>query len=62
MVDTKGQQSIVLGTPHSIRIRMIENANESGRTMLFLDSSGDIFINAGGRIHFKSKYFSREIG
>jgi type VI secretion system secreted protein VgrG len=62
MVDTPGKQSVVLGTPNSIRIQMIENTEESGRTMLCLDSSGDIFINAAGRIHFKSKYFSREIG
>jgi uncharacterized protein involved in type VI secretion and phage assembly len=62
MVDKEGQQAIVLGTPHSIRIMMIEGCKETGGTMLCLDSSGDIFLNAGGRIHFKCAHFSREVG
>jgi uncharacterized protein involved in type VI secretion and phage assembly len=63
MVDKEGQQAIVLGTPHSVRIMLLEGVKDAkGGTMLCLDSSGDIFINAGGRIHFQAKYFSREIG
>jgi uncharacterized protein involved in type VI secretion and phage assembly len=62
MVDKDGHQSIVLATPN-LRILMIEGCDGTkGRNMLCLDSSGDIFINAAGRIHFKSKYFSREVG
>jgi type VI secretion system secreted protein VgrG len=62
MVDKEGQQAMVLGTPHSIRIMMLEGCKETGGTMLCLDSSGDIFLNAAGRIHFKCAHFSREVG
>ncbi|HUA21506.1 MAG TPA: phage baseplate assembly protein V [Bryobacteraceae bacterium] len=63
--DKKDQESIVLATPHTIRIQLIEGATapNSQGAMLVLESSGDIFFSApNGRIHFKSKYFSREVG
>jgi type VI secretion system secreted protein VgrG len=64
MVDTKGQEAIVLATPGSIRVALINKANETGRETLLLESSaGDIIFNApNGRIHFCAQHFSREIG
>lgn len=64
MVDKKGQESIVLATPGSIRVALITKANETGRETLLLESSvGDIIFNApSGRVHFCCKHFSREVG
>jgi type VI secretion system secreted protein VgrG len=64
MVDKPGKESIVIGTPNSIRVALIANANETNRETLLLESSkGDIILNAPeGRIHFHSKYLSREVG
>jgi uncharacterized protein involved in type VI secretion and phage assembly len=65
MVDKKGRESIVLATPHTIRVKLIEGAtaNNPAGAMLVLESTGDIFLSApNGRIHFRSKYFSREVG
>lgn len=64
MVDKKGKESIVLSTPNSVKVALIENATETGREALVLQvDEGDIILNAPqGRIHFYSKYFSREIG
>ncbi len=63
MVDKKGQESIVLATPGSIRVALINKAKETGRETLLLEAStGDIIFNApNGRIHFCSKHFSREV-
>jgi uncharacterized protein involved in type VI secretion and phage assembly len=63
MVDKKGKESVVIGTPHSIRVALIANANETGRETLLLESSlGDIILNAPqGRVHVHSKYYSREV-
>ena len=61
--DKKGQESIVFATPGSTRIGLIENATETGRTTVFIYSSGDILFAApNGRIHFQSQFFSKEIG
>jgi uncharacterized protein involved in type VI secretion and phage assembly len=61
--DKKGQESIVLATPNSTRIGLIENATETGRTTVFIHSSGDILFSApNGRIHFRSQFFSKEVG
>ena len=64
MVDKKGNESIVMSTPNSIRVALITNANETHRETLLLDTTdGDIILNApNGRIHFHCKYFSREVG
>lgn len=65
IVDKKDKESIVLATPHTIRISLIEGATGSTPTgaMLVLESSGDIFLSApNGRIHLRSKFFSREVG
>lgn len=62
IVDKKGKESIVIATPQHVKIALIEDTDESGRATMMLHSDGDIFINAGGRIHCKSAFFSREVG
>jgi type VI secretion system secreted protein VgrG len=62
LVDKEGKESIVIATPKHIKVAMLEKTDENGRATLLLHSDGDIVINAGGRIHFKSEYFSKEIG
>jgi type VI secretion system secreted protein VgrG len=63
-VDKKGKESIVLATPKHLKLSLIETTDETGRSMLTLHSeNGDIFLSApNGRIHFHSKFFSREVG
>jgi uncharacterized protein involved in type VI secretion and phage assembly len=64
LVDKEGKESIVIATPKELKISLIENTDETGRSMITLHSeNGDIFFSApNGRIHFHSKLFSREIG
>ncbi len=64
IVDKPGKQSISLATPNHLKISLFENANETGRSMIQLsNANGDILLSApNGRIHFHSKYFSREAG
>lgn len=62
LVDKEGKETISIATPKHIKIAMIENSNENGRATMMLHCDGDIFINAGGRIHLKSAFFSREVG
>ncbi len=62
MVDKEGKESITIATPTHIKISMLENTNENGRATLLLHSDGDIILDAGGRIHCKSAFFSREVG
>ena len=63
MVDKKGQESIVLATPGSIRVALINKAKETGRETLLLETAGDIIFNAPkGRVHFCCKTFSKEVG
>jgi type VI secretion system secreted protein VgrG len=62
LVDKEGKESIVIATPKHIKVAMIENTDENGRATLLLHSDGDIIIDAGGRIHCKSTFFSREVG
>ena len=63
IVDKDGKSSIVLATPKHINVSLIENSNETGDSMLALHSDGDIFLDApNGRIHFHSKFFSRDVG
>jgi type VI secretion system secreted protein VgrG len=63
-VDKKGKESIVIATPKHLKVSLIETTDETGRSMLTLHSeNGDIFLSApNGRIHFHSKFFSREVG
>jgi type VI secretion system secreted protein VgrG len=62
LIDTDGKESIVIATPKHIKVAMIENTDENGRATLLLHSDGDIILDAGGRIHCKSPFFSREVG
>jgi uncharacterized protein involved in type VI secretion and phage assembly len=64
IVDKSGKEAIALATPHSTKVTLLENADETGRSMIHLSNdNGDIFLSApNGRIHFRSKYFSRESG
>jgi type VI secretion system secreted protein VgrG len=62
-VDVEGKESLVLATPGGQKIQMIDSCDETGgRKMLCLTTPDDIFLNAGGRVHIRSKFFSKEIG
>jgi len=62
--DKEGKEAIVIATPSKLKIALLEKADETGRSMILLHSEdGDIFVSApNGRVHFRSKYFSREVG
>jgi type VI secretion system secreted protein VgrG len=64
--DEKEQKntSIVLASAGNQRIQLIDHCAEAnGRKMLCLYTDGDIFLNApNGRVHIRSKFFSREVG
>jgi type VI secretion system secreted protein VgrG len=64
LVDVGGKESIVISTPGGQMVQLIDCCPETGgRKMLCLNSPGDIFLNApDGRVHIKSKFFSRETG
>jgi type VI secretion system secreted protein VgrG len=64
LVDVQGKESIVISTPGGQIIQLIDQCPETGgRKMLALSSPGDIFINApDGRVHIRSKYFSKDVG
>jgi uncharacterized protein involved in type VI secretion and phage assembly len=63
IVDKPGHEAIVLSTPNSAKVTLIENAAETGRTMLSLYSTGDILLAApNGRVHIQAAHFSREVG
>jgi type VI secretion system secreted protein VgrG len=65
MVDTPGQESIVLSTASSLKVSLIgPGGSPTGRQTLMLQApDGDIILNApNGRVHFHCKYFSREVG
>jgi hypothetical protein len=64
LVDVGGKESIVVSTPGGQMIQMIDNCAETGgRKMLNITSPGDICLNApNGRVHIRSKLFSRETG
>ena len=63
-MDKEGKESIVIATPNYLKISLIEKTDETGRSMITLHSeNGDILLSApNGRIHFRGKYFSREVG
>jgi type VI secretion system secreted protein VgrG len=62
--DTNGEESIVVTTAGGQRIQLMDNCKETGgRQMLCLSTDGDIFLDAPkGRVHVRSKFFSREVG
>jgi type VI secretion system secreted protein VgrG len=64
IVDKPGKESIAIATPNFLKITLIEKTDETGRSAITVCSeNGDILLSApNGRIHFRSKYFSREVG
>jgi type VI secretion system secreted protein VgrG len=62
--DSNGEESIVVVTAGGQRIQLMDNCKETGgRQMICLSTDGDIFLDAPkGRVHVRSKFFSREIG
>ena len=64
LVDVGGKESIVISTPGGQMVQLIDCCPETGgRKMICLNSPGDIFLNApDGRVHIRSRYFSRETG
>jgi uncharacterized protein involved in type VI secretion and phage assembly len=62
-VDEKGKETIVVATPNSSSISLTEKSDGTGRTLITLQSAGDIVLSApDGRVHIQSKFFSREVG
>jgi type VI secretion system secreted protein VgrG len=65
LVDVEGREAITISTPKGQKIQILDKCQETdGRPMLALSSpEGDIFLHAPkGRVHVKSKLFSKEIG
>jgi len=64
LADVNGRESIVISTPGGQVIQLLDQCDETGgRKMLCLSSPGDIFLNApDGRVHIRSKFFSKEVG
>jgi type VI secretion system secreted protein VgrG len=62
LIDKPTKEGIVIGTPHELRISLIENTTEHGRSTIVLHSeNGDILLNApNGQVHIRSKYFTKE--
>jgi type VI secretion system secreted protein VgrG len=63
IADLEGSEAITIATPNHASFTISENHSSTGRPLINLNSSGDIFLNApDGRIHLRAKLFSREIG
>ena len=61
--DKPGKNAIVVATPKHVKMSLMESSNETGDAMLALHSDGDVILSApAGRIHFHSKFWSREVG
>jgi hypothetical protein len=57
------KKSIVIASSGGQRIQLIDKCDETGYPILCLSSPGDVFINApNGRVHIRSKFFSKEVG
>jgi uncharacterized protein involved in type VI secretion and phage assembly len=57
------KKSIVIASAGGQRIQLIDQCDETGYPILCLSSPGDVFINApNGRVHIRSKFFSKEVG
>lgn len=63
IVDQPQKETVVIATPNSSSITLTEKHDSTGRTLIVLSSKGDIVLSApDGRVHIKSKFFSREVG
>jgi len=52
-----------VATPNQTQLHMTEEHEATGRPMVTLHSSGDIYLSApNGRVHINSLYFSRDVG
>jgi len=62
--DKAGKEAIVIATPNNLKVSMLEKTDETGRPMILVHAAeGDLVFSApNGRIHFHSKFFSRETG
>lgn len=60
--DQQGKETVVVATPNRTWISLTEKSEDTTRSLITLRSDGDIVLDAAGRIHLKSKFFSREIG
>lgn len=60
--DKPGKETVFLATPKHTSLSMTEQSDETGRQLIHLHSDGDIVLTAGGRVHIKSAFFSREVG
>jgi type VI secretion system secreted protein VgrG len=64
-VDVQDNEAITISTRNGQKIQIIEKCEETGRRQMLCLSSpqGDIYLHAPeGRVHIKSKFFSRESG
>lgn len=63
MVDAPGQETVVVATPHHSSLTLTEKSTGTGRSLITLQTDGDIVLAApNGRVHIRSKFFSREVG
>jgi type VI secretion system secreted protein VgrG len=64
LVDKLGEECIGIATPIHTKLVLHERTAETGRPAILLNVvDGDLIFNApNGRIHFHSKYWSREVG
>jgi type VI secretion system secreted protein VgrG len=63
IVDQPGNETIVLATPNHSSITLSEKLDGTGRTMMTLQSDGDITLAAPqGRVHIIAKMYTREVG
>jgi hypothetical protein len=63
-IDKQGEESIGIATPIHAKLVLHERSEETGRPAIVMNvDNGDLIFNApNGRIHFHSKYWSREVG
>ncbi|GGG98949.1 type VI secretion system Vgr family protein [Silvibacterium dinghuense] len=61
-IDKPGKESVVVATPNKLRIAMLENTDEHGRSTILVHSEdGDICLSApNGQVHIRSKFFTKE--
>ncbi len=59
--ETPGKESISLATPRSNHLLLSEQAAETGRPVIALETLGDIHLHAGGRIHMRAGFTSQHI-
>ncbi len=64
LIDKQGAESIGIATPVHAKLVLHEKCEETGRPAIVMNvEEGDLIFNApNGRIHFHSKYWSREVG